>query len=65
MANLNLLFCSPSVAYRKGDESVVDRPEEEDGPYHHTTDEAEGPAGSQDGIHLGDKDWAQCPRTAP
>lgn len=37
---------------------MVQRDEEDDGPYHHTTDEAEGPAGSQDSVDLGDKDWA-------
>lgn len=63
--NLHLLFYDTSVAYRKGDESVVKRAEEDDGPYHHTTDEAEGPAGSQDSVDLGNKDWAQCPRPTP
>lgn len=53
------------MSYGKGDESVVQRDEEDDGPYHHTTDEAEGPARSQDGVDLGDKDWAQCPRPTP
>lgn len=52
------------MTYRKSDEFVVNSAEEDDGPYHHTTDEAEGPTRSQEGVHLWDKHWAQCPRPA-
>lgn len=43
---------------------MVNRAEEDDGPYHHTADEAKGPTRPQDGINLGDKDRAQSPGTA-
>lgn len=55
-----LLFYNPSMAYREGNESVVNWAEEDDGSYHHTTDEAEGPAGPQDSVNLWDKDRTQC-----
>lgn len=53
------------MAYRKGHESVVTTAEEDDGTYHHATDEAEAPAWSQDGVDLGDKDGGHCSCSAP
>ena len=44
---------------------MVGRAEEDDGSYHHATDEAEGPARSQVGVDLGDEDRAQCTCAAP
>lgn len=57
----SMLLYNPSMANRKGDESVVGRAEEDDGSCHHAADEAEGPARSQVGVDMGDEDRAKCP----
>lgn len=38
---------------------MVQGAEEDDGHDHHATDEAEGPAGSQEGVNVGDENRAQ------
>lgn len=53
------LFHGSAVAHREGDEPVVQGAEEDDGHDHHATDEAEGPAGSQEGVNVGDENRAQ------
>lgn len=43
---------------------MVERNEEDDGTNYNATNEAEGPAWTQDGVDLGDKDGAQSPSAA-
>lgn len=52
------------MAYRKSNESVVEKTKEDDGTHHHATNETKGPAGPQDGVNLGHKDGSQSPSPA-
>lgn len=44
---------------RKGNKSVVEIAEEDDGTHHHAANEAKGPARPQLGVNLGHKDGSQ------
>lgn len=57
-------FYNASVTYRKSNESVVEKTEEEDGTHHHAAYETKGPAGPQDGVNLGHEDGSQSPSPA-
>lgn len=57
-------FYNASVTYRKSNESVVEKTEEDDGTHHHAAYETKGPAGPQDGVNLGHKDGSQSPSPA-
>lgn len=53
------------MTYRKSNESVVKKTEEDDGAYNHAAYETEGPAGPQNGVNVGHKDGSQSPSAAP
>lgn len=62
---LCVLLHDPPVTHRERNESVVEAPKKQYGPQHYNTDEAEGPAGPQQGVHLRDEHGPQGPGSAP